>query len=46
MYIGKQHSGSIFTDITGNRQEETVINENGEGDFHCNAGSVSVWIKR
>ncbi len=46
MYIGQQHAGKTFIDITGNRQEEPVINENGEGDFHCNGKSVSVWVSK
>jgi len=46
MEIGKGHAGSIFIDIIGGREEEVTVNEEGWGEFFCNAGSVSVWIKK
>ena len=44
MQIGKQFVGKTFIDIIGNRQEEITINNNGEAEFRCNGGSVSVWV--
>lgn len=44
MEIGKWYTGKVFIDITGNRQEEVYINNDGWGDFHCPAGGVSVWV--
>lgn len=44
MEIGKRYAGKRFKDITGSRQEELVIDEEGCGDFLCMAGSVSVWV--
>lgn len=45
MEIGKKHSGSKFKDITKNRQDEVIINNEGWGRFPVNERSVSVWIK-
>lgn len=44
MEIGQQFAGKIFIDILGKRNEEVVINENGCGEFFCEAASVSVWV--
>lgn len=46
MEIGKGHAGAVFTDAIGGREEEVTINEEGWGEFFCNAGSVSVWVKK
>jgi len=42
--IGKHFAGKTFVDALGYRQQEVVIDENGWAEFHCNAGSVSVWV--
>ncbi|TDG37040.1 alpha-amylase [Pedobacter changchengzhani] len=44
MEIGEKFAGKTFIDALGNRQGEVVIDENGWAEFHCNAGSVSVWV--
>ncbi|WP_316810979.1 alpha-amylase [Pedobacter heparinus] len=44
MEIGKVHAGKVMVDALGNREEEVLIDENGSGEFYCNAGSVSVWV--
>lgn len=44
MEMGKRHSGKIFVDVCGGRQEKIVIDENGWGEFFVNDRSVSVWI--
>lgn len=44
MEIGKRHGGKIFVDALKHRQDEVVIDQNGNGGFPCNAGSVSVWV--
>lgn len=46
MYVGEKFKGAAFYDITGNRQETIIIAGDGNGDFVCNDGSVSVWVKR
>ena len=45
MNLGKSHANSVFYDCLGNIQNKVYIDQNGNGDFSCNAGSVSVWIK-
>ncbi|RZL48055.1 MAG: alpha-amylase [Pedobacter sp.] len=44
MEIGQQFAGKTFIDVLGRRNEEILINENGCGEFLCEAGCVSVWI--
>ena len=43
MEIGQHFAGKTFIDALGYREQEVVIDENGWAEFHCNAGSVSVW---
>ncbi|MBB2145452.1 alpha-amylase [Pedobacter sp. LMG 31464] len=43
MEMGKYFSGKTFIDSLEKRKEEVLIDENGFGEFFCNAGSVSVW---
>ncbi|RZL61857.1 MAG: alpha-amylase [Pedobacter sp.] len=44
MEIGKHFAGKTFVDVLGKREEEILIDENGFGEFLCEAGSVSVWV--
>ncbi|RNL54512.1 alpha-amylase [Pedobacter jejuensis] len=44
MEVGQKFAGKTFIDALGHREQEVTINENGWATFHCNAGSVSVWI--
>ncbi|WP_316738212.1 alpha-amylase [Pedobacter aquatilis] len=44
MEIGEKFAGKTFVDALGNREGEVMINETGRAEFHCNAGSVSVWV--
>ncbi|MNT41404.1 Alpha-amylase precursor [compost metagenome] len=44
MEIGTVHTGKVMIDALGIRKEEVLIDENGCGEFYCNAGSVSVWV--
>ncbi len=44
MEIGKQFAGKIFIDALKKRKEKVKIGEDGFAEFHCAAGSVSVWI--
>jgi alpha-amylase len=46
MEVGKKYSGRIFTDYLEKHPAEVLINEEGWGEFHVNAGSVSVWIEK
>jgi len=44
MEIGTKFSGKIFIDALGHRSQEVLIDTNGWAEFHCNAGSISVWV--
>lgn len=44
MEVGKVHAGRLMVDALGGRTEEVLIDENGWGEFYCNAGSVAVWV--
>lgn len=44
MNMGTDFTGKEFQDCLGNVQEIVTIDENGNGEFRCQDGSVSVWI--
>jgi alpha-amylase len=44
MNIG--HPNSTYIDITEHDDEPVTTNDEGWAEFRCNAGSVSVWIKK
>ena len=44
MSMGKKNAGRTLMDICGKRRERVVLDENGEGLFKVNGGSVSVWV--
>lgn len=46
MNVGKRLANTILYDITGNLTETVYIDEEGNGIFYCNGGSVSVWVKQ
>lgn len=46
MNVGKHLAGCTLYDYTGNVQETVYIDEEGNGIFYCNGGSVSVWVKK
>ena len=46
MELGIQFADKTFVDVLDNRSEEITINNEGWGDFICNAGSVSVWVSK
>ena len=45
MYVGKSFSGISFYDYLGNRPEKVVIDEDGNGTFFVNGGSMSAWVR-
>ena len=45
MNVGKKFADSIFYDYLGNVENKVHIDLEGNGNFSCNGGSVSVWIK-
>lgn len=44
MSLGPLHAGKKMVEACGFRQDEIILDENGEADFPVNAGSVAVWI--
>ena len=46
MNIGSEFANSVFVDYLGNITDEVYIDSNGNGSFHCDNGSVSVWVKK
>ena len=44
MNVGTKFAGTTFYDCTGNVKDKIKIDENGNGDFRVNGGSVSIWI--
>ena len=44
MNVGTKFAGNLFYDCTGNIKDKVAIDENGNGNFSVNGGSVSVWI--
>jgi alpha-amylase len=45
MYVGLQHSGEVWKDITKESNDRVIIDENGCGTFSVLDGSYSIWIK-
>ncbi len=46
MNVGKRLAGSVLYDYLGNVKEPIYIDQDGNGIFYCNGGSVSVWVKK
>lgn len=46
MNVGNIYKGQKYVDYLGNVKEEIVIDENGNGKFKCQGGSVSVYIRK
>ena len=46
MNVGKENAGQQFVDALQIINDPVTIDENGEGEFSCAAGSVSVWVKK
>ena len=46
MNVGKNLANSILYDCTGNVKETVYVDNDGNGIFYVNSGSVSVWIKK
>lgn len=45
MNVGKGLANSVLKDCTGNIKETVYVDNDGNGIFYCNGGSVSVWVK-
>lgn len=45
MSLGEDKAGSAWRDVTGRMQDPVVLDEHGEGTFHCHGQSVSVYCR-
>jgi alpha-amylase len=43
MEVGKAHT--TFRDLTGHIPQPVTTNADGWGEFHCQGGSLSVWVE-
>ena len=46
MNVGKNLANCVLYDCTGNVKETVYVDNDGNGIFYVNGGSVSVWIKK
>lgn len=46
MNVGANHAGETWHEVTGNRAEEVVIDEEGNGRFFVSGCSLAVWVKK
>ena len=46
MNIGQNLAGCLLYDCTGHIQETVYIDQEGNGIFYVDGGSVSIWIKK
>ena len=44
--VGKNLAHTVFYDYTGNVKETVYVDNEGNGIFYCNGGSVSIWVKK
>ena len=45
MYMGQYFANETLYDALGNCPEPVTVDEEGWGEFRCNAASVSVWVR-
>lgn len=46
MNVGSNLANTVLYDCTGNMKETVYVDNEGNGIFYCQGGSVSVWIKK
>lgn len=46
MFVGENHKGEIWHEITGSINEEITIGEDGKALFKVNGGKIAVWVKK
>ena len=44
--VGEKLANTVFYDCTRNVQENVYVDNEGNGIFYCNGGSVSIWIRK
>ncbi len=46
MFVGLHQAGKTFVDALQHETQEILIGENGEAEFYCPGGSLSVWVSK
>ena len=46
MYVGEKHAKETWVELTGQFNDETIIDENGQGIFKVNGGALAVYAKK
>lgn len=46
MFVGEERAGETWYDITGNKEDEITIEDDGFADFPVEGGSVSVYVQQ
>jgi len=46
MFVGENHKGEVWHEITGDRKEEVTIDDSGNATFLVSGGKVAVWVKK
>ena len=44
--LGEDRAAQLWFDMTGNRQEELILDEDGGANFTVNGRSVSIWAEK
>lgn len=46
MNVGVERKGEVWYEFTGNRKEEVIIDDEGNGNFFVSGGNLAVWVKK
>ncbi|HCO68013.1 MAG TPA: alpha-amylase [Dysgonomonas sp.] len=46
MNVGKERSGEVWYEFTGNIKDEVTIDDEGNGEFMVEGGNLAVWVKK
>lgn len=46
MFVGKERRGQVWLDYNNVREDEVIIDDEGNGIFKVNPGSVSVYCQK
>jgi chitodextrinase len=46
MFVGKQHAGEVWFDLTNNRSDQVRISNTGWGTFPVNSKSLSIYVQK
>lgn len=46
MYIGEEHTGKVYVELTGDNKREIEIDEKGFGQFEVGPGTLTAWAEK